>query len=62
MCQAVQEQIEEYRLGPDDLLFPEWMFAYVRSTPVTADDGESLPPLVPKTGIVHEHSTKGAQY
>jgi Phage integrase family len=62
MCQAVQEHIEEYSLGPDDLLFPQWMFAYVRSTPVVADDDENLPPLVSKTGIVHEHGTMGARY
>ena len=62
MCQAVQEHIEEYGLGPDDLLFPQWMFAYVRSTPVVADDDENLPPLVSKTGVVHEHGTMGARY
>ena len=27
MCQAVQEHIEAYGLSPDDLLFPQWMFA-----------------------------------
>jgi integrase len=62
MCQAVQEHIEEYSLGPDDLLFPQWMFAYVRSIPVVADDDENLPPLVSKTGIVHQHGTMGARY
>ncbi len=62
MCQAVQTHIEEYGLGPDDLLFPQWMFAYVRSTPILADDDESLPPLVSKTGVVHEHGTMGARY
>jgi integrase len=61
MCQAVQEHIEEYGLGPDDLLFPQWMFAYLRSSPVPADD-EHLPPLVSKAGIVYEHGTKGARY
>jgi hypothetical protein len=34
MCQAVQEHIEEYGLGPGDLLFPQWMFAYVRPNPI----------------------------
>ena len=34
VCQAVQEHIEEYGLGSEDLLFPQWMFAYVRSGPV----------------------------
>ena len=62
ICQAVQTHIEEYRLGPDDLLFPQWMFAYVRSTPVLTDDVESLPPLVSKSGIVHEHGTMGVRY
>jgi integrase len=62
MCQAVQTHIEEYGLGPDDLLFPQWMFAYVRSTPIPADDDENLPPLVSKTGVVHEHGTMGARY
>ena len=38
------------------------MFAYVRSTPVLEDDDENLPPLVSKTGIVHEHGTMGARY
>jgi len=61
MCQAAQEHIEEYGLGPDDLLFPQCMFAYVRSAPVLEDD-ENLPPLVSKTGIVHEHGTMGARY
>jgi hypothetical protein len=58
----VQTHIEEYGLAPDDLLFPQWMFAYVRSIPVLADDGESVPPLVSKTGVVHEHGTMGARY
>jgi integrase len=62
MCQAVQEHIEEYGLGPDDLLFPQWMFAYLRSSPIPADDDEHLPPLVSKAGIVYEHGTKGARY
>jgi hypothetical protein len=55
MCQAVEAHIEQYGLGPEDLLFPQWMFAYVRSAPVLLDGDESLPPLVSKTGIVHEH-------
>jgi integrase len=62
MCQAVQEHIEEYGLGSDDLLFPHWMFAYVRSSPIPVGDDEYLPPLVSKTGVVYEHGTKGARY
>jgi hypothetical protein len=58
MCQAVH--VEEYGLGADDLLFPQWMFAYVHSIPVAADDDENPPPLVSRTGIIHEHGTKGA--
>ncbi len=38
------------------------MFAYVRSVPVIVDEDENLPPLVSKTGIVHEHGTMGARY
>jgi integrase len=62
MCQAVQEHIEEHGLGADDLLFPQWMFAYMRSSPTPADGEENLPPLVSKTGIVHDHGTMGARY
>ena len=62
MCQAVQEHIEGYGLGPDDLLFPQWMFAYMRSGLVPAENEENLPPLVSKTGLVHEHGTMGARY
>jgi integrase len=62
MCQTVQEHIEEYGLGPEDLLFPQWMFAYVRSSLTSAEDEENLLPLVSKTGIVHEHGTMGARY
>jgi integrase len=62
MCIAVQEHIEEYGLGPDDLLFPQWMFAYIRSSPVLVSDDEDLPPLVSKSGAVYEYGTKGARY
>lgn len=50
MCRAVQEHIEEYSFGPDDPLFPQWMFAHVRSTPIPADEDEGLPPLISTTG------------
>ena len=53
---------EEYGLSADDLLFSQWMLAYLRSSPVPADDDEHLPPLVSKAGIVYEHGTKGARY
>ena len=62
MCVAVQAHIEEYGLGPEDLLFPQRMFAYVRSSPVLVADAEDLPPLVSKSGAVYEHGTKGARY
>src|SRR5689334_4877687 len=59
MCVAAQEHIEEYGLGPEDLLFPQWMFAYVRSSPVLVADDEALPPLVSNSDAVYEHGTKG---
>ena len=66
MCEAVQQHIEEYVLGPDDLLFPLWMFAYVRPATVRAIQAEQedqpLPPLVSKTGLVYEHGTMGGRY
>jgi hypothetical protein len=62
MGHALQEHIEAYGLGPDDLLFPQWMFAYMRSSPIPADVDEYLPPLVSKAGAVYEHGTKGARY
>jgi hypothetical protein len=62
MCVAAQEHIEEYGLGPEDLLFPQWMFGYVRSSPVLVGDDEALPPLVSNSGAVYEHGTKGARY
>jgi hypothetical protein len=62
MCVTIQEHIEEYGLGPEDLLFPQWMFAYVRSSPVLVADDEDLPPLVSNSGAVYEHGTKGARY
>lgn len=62
MCVAVQEYIEEYDIGPEDLLFPQWMFAYVRSSPVLVAGDEDLPPLVSKSGAVYEHGTTGARY
>jgi integrase len=61
MCQGVQEHIEEYGLGPQDLLFPQWMFAYQRP-PSVSDDEEELAPLVSARGIVYEHGTMGARY
>jgi integrase len=61
MCQAVQEHIEEYEIGPEDLLFPQWMFAYQRPR-VQDEDEEELAPLVTKTGVVYEHGTMGARY
>jgi integrase len=42
MCQSVQDHIAEYRLGPEDLLFPQWMFAYQRPF-VARDDSEAEP-------------------
>ena len=66
MCEALQQHVEEHRLGPDDLLFPLWMFAYVRPESVRAiqaqDGEEMLPPLVSTAGITYEHGTLGARY
>ena len=59
MCQAMQAHIEEYGLCPEDLLFPQWMFAYVRSSPVLVAHDKGLPPLVSNSGAVYEHGTKG---
>ncbi|ROO87865.1 phage integrase family protein [Actinocorallia herbida] len=61
MCHAIQEHIDEHDIGPDDLLFPNWMFAYHRPTP-PAEQEDELPPLVSNSGAVYEHGTKGARY
>ena len=63
MCQAVQEHIQEYGLGSDDLLFPQWMFAcwalQHRSPPMTTS---ACLRWYSKAGVVYEHGTKGARY
>ena len=66
MCNAVRAHIAEYDLGPEDLLFPLWMFAFVRPSAIREREAESaaeaLLPLVSKTGIVHEHGTMGGRF
>ncbi|WP_460364876.1 hypothetical protein [Actinocorallia lasiicapitis] len=54
--------IEEHNVADDDLLFPQWMFAYQRITTPSTPAEEPLPPLVSKTGLIYEHGTKSARY
>ena len=60
----VLAHIEENQLGVEDLLFPQWMFAYRRpSTGLTLVEGEEMPPpLVSESGKVYEHGTMGARF
>jgi hypothetical protein len=67
MCGALRLHIKQYDLGPDDLLFPLWMFAFVRPAAIRATNGgesheDALAPLVSKTGTTYEHGTLGARY
>ncbi len=62
MATALQEHIEEYDLDSDDVLFPQWMFAYRRPPTSIEEAVEKLPPLVTSTGIKHEHGTMGARF
>lgn len=66
LCEAVQQHIEEHGLTPDELLFPLWMFAWVRPEHVRnrqdQDNEETLPPLVTPTGRTSEHGTMHARY
>jgi integrase len=64
LCVDIQEHIEEYQLSPDSLLFPQWMFAYRRSStePPGEEEIEKLPPISTPTGVVHEHGTMGARF
>lgn len=60
----VREHIEEHQIGNEDLLFPQWMFAYRQpSTGKTLIEGEAmLPPIVSASGKVYEHGTMGARF
>ena len=64
MATMIQTHIEVNGLGSDDLLFPQWMFAYRRpSTGLTVVEGEEMPPpLVSATGKTYEHGTMGARF
>jgi integrase len=64
MATMIREHIDQYQVGDEDLLFPQWMFAFRRpSTGKTVLEGEELPePLVSATGKVYEHGTLGARF
>lgn len=64
MSDMVQAHIAEYGVGDEDLLFPQWMFAYRRPSTglILVDDAELLEPLVSPRGKVHEHGTMGARF
>ncbi|WP_018655650.1 tyrosine-type recombinase/integrase [Actinomadura flavalba] len=60
----VRAHIEEHDIKSDDLLFPQWMFAYRRpSTGVTLIDNEEIPPpIISSTGKAYHHGTMGARF
>lgn len=64
MCAMVQDHIQEYNIADEDLLFPQWMFAWRRASTgsITLDNEEKLPPLVSASGKVYEHGTMGARF
>lgn len=64
MATMIREHIEEHQIGDDDLLFPQWMFAYRRpSTGQTVvSDEDILPPIVSPSGKKYEHGTMGARF
>jgi integrase len=64
MAEMIREHIEEHGIGEEDLLFPQWMFAFRRpSTGKTVLAGEEIPsPLVSPSGKIHEHGTMGARF
>lgn len=64
MADIILEHIEENQIGDEDLLFPQWMFAFRRpSTGMTVIVGEEMPPpLVSATGRIYDHGTMGARF
>ncbi|GAA0968559.1 site-specific integrase [Actinocorallia libanotica] len=62
MCVSLQDHIEEHSIGPEDLLFPHWMFAYQKDHAAAETEEEELPPLVSKSGLIYQHGTKAARY
>ncbi|MEV6987255.1 hypothetical protein AB0M95_39180 [Sphaerisporangium sp. NPDC051017] len=63
-AQMVQEHIEEHPIADEDLLFPQWMFAFRRpSTGLTVVDRKELPPpIISPSGKTYEHGTMGARF
>jgi site-specific recombinase XerD len=64
MASMIREHIEENQISDEDLLFPQWMFAFRRpSTGKTVLEGEEmLPPIASPAGKVYEHGTMGARF
>jgi hypothetical protein len=60
----IREHIQEYNIGDEDLIFPQWMFAFRRpGTGLTVIDGEELPPpIIGPSGKIYEHGTLGARF
>ena len=64
MAAMIREHIEENQIGDEDLLFPQWMFAFRRPSTGTAvlEGGKMPSPLTSATGKVYEHGTMGARF
>jgi integrase len=64
MTAMIRQHIEENQIGNENLLFPQWMFAFRRSsTGVTLLEGEQMPPpLISASGKIYEHGTMGARF
>lgn len=64
MTEMIRSHIAEHGIGGEELLFPQWMFAFRRpSTGVTLVEGAEIPaPLVGPSGKVYEHGTMGARF
>ena len=64
MAVMIRDHIEENQISDDDLLFPQWMFAFRRpSTGLTVLEGQEVPPpITSATGEVYEHGTMGARF
>jgi hypothetical protein len=64
MTAMIRQHIEENQIGNEDLLFPQWMFAFRRpSTGATVLKGEEMPPpLTSASGKIYEHGTMGARF
>jgi integrase len=64
MAEMIGKHIEEHGIGEEDLLFPQWMFAFRRpSTGLTVVEGTEVPPpLVSAAGKEYGHGTMGARF